>query len=266
MDKRPAWVPEWAWEECAKLASLDDAARDDLLQRIYSRMRSVVDSKGSAAFWRAVANRRGMLERSGGELLGDAGLGALELLLEVAENAEGVPHGEALSHKDRQKLGRAVARQASALRETLCSFRSVDDRPRAFGNSLDDFAREYATHYKPSEGLDGQAVRPQDSPKIEAACIAGYSDALSDMTLDNFCGALDALVRAGDALADSMPPVAQLASRRAARLYFVRQTTVDMRFHFHQPLREAVAALANVLFPQDPAHELDAAGVAKLAP
>lgn len=266
MDAKPEWVPEWIWAEYLDFRRWETPRPDenDVLARMYRRMDTLMAARECAALWRAVENRRDTLE-SRPTLMGlGAGFRVCAMLFEIAANAEGIPPEEALSATERKKLGKVIAKRARDLRGALKDM-ARSGTPAAFNGPLDDFANQYSKSYVPHKSLEGMLSGAEQSPEITAACMAGYRDAVGALAMDDFADMLEAFERAGMALSNSAPPIAQLASLRAARLHFVRETTKDMRFHFGQPLREAVAALANVLFPSGPDGGLDAATVAKLA-
>lgn len=248
MNTKPEWVPEWVWVDYLKCA-----------QRKHVRvaLKCVTDLRCKCV-WEALGRRSSgrtwvAADKSGRVLFKNFGEAEM-LFTYIEQSANGVPTYESTPTMQRRSEGVKIAKHARALREALSSLphagHHVVSLPflTAFDSLADNFAREERDEVKAAI-----IMHASDRSPLEI----GAFNAMSQIER-----VLDAIAGAADEWARSKPPVAQLGSDNAPRLYFIREITSYFRKQYDAPLREQVAALTSVVFDCD----MDAATVGKLAP
>lgn len=251
MDNRPSWVPGWAWREferdCAQYRAARSRGNQHNPEPGIEHFKSLLRDKRCACVWAALDAR------------GERGQYALPALVSLLQQcADAIPREARVPASSRRAMGARVKKQALALRKSLDAVRDDDGHLfRVFRDAMRDEAEVAAERAERRMGALGYAR----TTARRQAYWHGARQALFDVG-----SVLEVIANAADKWAHTAPVVLHPDSPRAARLYFLREATLVFRAELGTPLRAAVAAMVNTLFPQEPGCELTATDVAKLAP
>jgi hypothetical protein len=264
-NKRPAWVPQWIWDEGMNVVPRGTSEIDVEHAAIIEK---ILMDRGCEAVWGAITRRRGKLHsarlafmRSKGWREDPVSPGEAESLFDAAADAYFGPRLiDQFSATDRRNVGNRITKLALALRDELRSihlpslFGDVDEYPQEIESAFDVHAGAcYVGSYSVTAG---GARREFSDYELEYINLGAMFSAQKIGDL------LARLAEGAKAWGKTKPPIKQLNAQDAGRLYFVRAMTEFFRKNYGTPLRAAVAALASCLYECS----MDGATIAKLAP
>lgn len=258
MDKvqmaRPEWVPEWLWDKYLQIKreAGDRPAPDTItqvLEKLFADQRCEVVwnamTKRKGEEFRAFRARNNFIQK---EQEQDRTWDDVKMcLIRIPIMASGLSEEDKVLPSKRAKQGDELARLARQLRNDLLETRLPNRWPHPLSS---DFGMQM---YKltSSNHLTEASKRTMEILTTDSELVFG-----------DLCDELAALAFAAETWASWKSLIKHSNSSNADRLHFIRWMTGFFKNMYDSPLRESVAALANVLFDCN----LSAQDVAKLAP
>jgi len=251
---RPDWVPEWLWDKYLQIKEEggDRPAPEvitQVLEKLFSDRRCEVVwnamTKRKGEEFSAFRARRGFVQKDHAL---DAGWDDVKMcLIRIPIMASGLSEEDKVLPAKRAKQGEALARLARQLRNELMETRLSNRWPHPLSS---DF------------GMQMYALTSHDHLTEASKRAIEILSTEPEEALGDLCDELAALASAAQTWGSWESLIKQPNSSNADRLRFIRWMTEFFKNMYDSPLRESVAALANVLFDCN----LSAQDVAKLAP